>query len=243
MAALKTPNVQYIQDAVEAEFGSQVRCGAWLCRRIDGTFTWSQHAYHQENHLDPDFFGNAVDIFPVSMAVGDQVKEFVLDEFGEVVAHFLWRVKNHFNHGHLDTWPQGINLPPCKGGQLQVRHKDGRVGREFTYDFDNTPPLPSDPDPVPPIMEDVLLPLVHNPKVESQDVGRLQELINETFYPNHAPGLTVDGIYGNGTAAAVRKWLVPFTNDTDPEVVAGRKVNFREFNQLIKHWILDFLPK
>ena len=41
----------------------------------------------------------------------------------------LWKVKNHFDHVHFDTWPTGIGTPPCKGGALRVLHEDGKIGR------------------------------------------------------------------------------------------------------------------
>jgi hypothetical protein len=72
-----------------------------------------------------------------------------------------------------------------------------------------------------------------------QDIGRLQDLINETYYtPFGNAGLTKDGVYGNGTAAAVRKWLVRYTGDTRQEVRDGRYVNWEEFNSLLRDWIL-----
>jgi len=118
-----TPNTQRIADAVEARF--DVRTGFWLCRRIVGTFTWSQHAWSEGNYE-----GNAVDIFG-SVKTLDQVYYYVHSEFSEIAKTVLWRVKNHFDHVHVDTWPTGFGLPPCAGGALRVRHRDGSIGRTF----------------------------------------------------------------------------------------------------------------
>jgi hypothetical protein len=219
-----TPNVQTILDGVVAEF-PQVRHGAWACRRIAGTITWSQHSWE-----------NAVDIF-VSPILGDQVYSFIREEYAEHVKVILWRVKNHFDHVHVDPWPTGIATPPCKGGGLLVKHKDGKVGRIFTDDIPHAPPVPPPPPPDPVPSEEAMLPITKDSS--QQDIGRLQDLINETYYaPFGQPGLTLDGIYGNGTAAAVRKWLLRYTNDTRPEVLEGRLVNFNQWNSLMRDWIL-----
>ena len=133
---MKTPNTQTIVDAVLAEF-PQVRVGAWACRHIAGTLTWSQHSWTEGNYE-----GNAADFFAPTIIL-DQVAGFIRREYPELVAHLLWRVKNHFDHVHLDTWPQGYMLPPCKGGELRVKHKDGTVGRTFNV----KPPPPHIPPP------------------------------------------------------------------------------------------------
>lgn len=72
-----------------------------------------------------------------------------------------------------------------------------------------------------------------------QEIGLLQDLINDAYYPPGEPGLKTDGIYGTGTAAAVRKWLLPYTGDSDKAVKAGTKVNFREWKMLWRDYIRD----
>lgn len=238
---MKTPNTQAIQDGVVAEFGDRVRVGAWLCRRIAGTLTWSQHAYTEVRIGGPDYQGNAVDIFPDNPAIGDQVEAFLWDTYGDMLRLVLWRVKNHFDHLHPEPWPIGILTPPCRGGDLYVKYKDGEVGRSFGS-VPAPPPVPEPPPvPLPPsIMEDVLLPLT--PKSSPQDIGRLQDLINETYYyPKGEPGLTITTPpkWGNGTSSAVVKWLVPKTADTNAEVLAGRYVNYNQFNGLVKDWVRE----
>lgn len=217
-----TPNVQHIVDDIRKEFPT-VRVGYWLCRRIEGTLTWSQHAYTQENYLDPDFEGNAADIFPFNNATGDRVAAFLRTEYPEVMKVVLWRVKNHFDHVHFDTWPTGINLPPCRGGHLQVRHKDGRIGREFTYDFDNTPPPEPPPVPVPPQPKgDPMLGLnigkKGQPPVKSLEAETLQVMLKARGFPN----LEVNGEAGDATRSAFHQWKV--ANGITPELSGGEGV-------------------
>lgn len=146
----KTPNAQHIQDDLLARF-PQLRAGAWDCRRIAGSLTWSQHAY-TEVRPGADYEGNAVDVFgPVSIL--DQAVEYLKAAYPTVIAHLLWRVKDHGPqyppvHFHFDTWPQGTGTPPCKGGPLRVKHRDGKLGTHFTDDFYTIPP------PVPPPIGD-----------------------------------------------------------------------------------------
>lgn len=39
----------------------------------------------------------------------------------------LWRVKDHFDHIHIDLWPTGVATPPCKKGADRYRYSDGRI--------------------------------------------------------------------------------------------------------------------
>ena len=135
---MKTPETQQIVDAVVDEFGSRVRVGAWNCRPIAGTLIWSQHAYTENPETGVIYEGNAADIFPTNLLVGDQVHGFIQRNYPDTVAHLLWRVKNHFDHVHVDTWPQGYGTPPCRGGSLRVQHRDGSIGRTF-YVGDDLP--------------------------------------------------------------------------------------------------------
>lgn len=133
---MKTPNVEAIVEAVQDEFGPRVSVGAWACRRIAGTLTWSQHSWTENPKTGVIYAGNAADIFPDNMAVGDQVEAFIRENFHRTVAHLLWRVKDHFDHVHVDTWPQGYGTPPCKGGSLRVKYEDGSIGRTFYREED-----------------------------------------------------------------------------------------------------------
>lgn len=120
---MKTPHVQELVDGLEARFDG-FRVGAWNCRRIAGLLKWSQHAY-----TEGEYEGNAADIFPWSPTQGDEIAAWLKTQPN--IKAVLWRTKNHYDHVHFDTWPTGIGLPPCKGGNLRVQHEDGKIGRTF----------------------------------------------------------------------------------------------------------------
>lgn len=176
---MKTPHVQTIQDDVLARFPGS-RAGQWLCRRIAGLTTWSQHSYTEGEYL-----GNAADIFPISMAQGDAIAAYIRTLPNVKVV--LWRVKNHFTHIHYDTWPTGIGLPPCKGGALRVRHKDGTIGRTFK---------PTSP---PPNIDEMVL--------KEGDKGDAVKVFQKSLNKWGGGGpVVVDGIYGPTTTAAVTSY-------------------------------------
>ena len=145
---MKTPNVQHIVDDLLARFPG-LTVGAWNCRRISGTLTWSQHAYTEGTK----FQGNAADVFgPVFLL--DQAHAYLQATYPYpfVIAHLLWRVKDHGPqyppvHLHFDTWPQGTGTPPCRSGSLRVKHRDGKLGTHFTDDLASVPTPP--PVPIP----------------------------------------------------------------------------------------------
>jgi hypothetical protein len=74
------------------------------------------------------------------MGQGDQIAAYIRTLAN--VKAVLWRVKNHFDHVHFDTWPTGIGKPPCKGGALRVQYEDGTIGRTFK------PVTPPSPPPI-----------------------------------------------------------------------------------------------
>lgn len=233
---MKTPATQLIVDAVEAEFGSKVRTGAWLCRRIAGTLTWSQHSWTE---ADKGYAGNAADIFPDTMAIGDAVFTFIVSNFPAEVKTILWRVKNHFDHVHVDTWPTGIATPPCVGGGLLVKHRDGRVAGTFGAQAPApVPPPPPIPVPIPPIMEDIVPPIT--PDSPPEAIRFIQLLINDVF----GQGMKANGIWGEGMEKVVINRLLDYTSadeapKPDPEIVAGRFINAAMYKGLFRDWVRD----
>ena len=137
---MKTPNVQHIVDDVLDRFpGTSV--GAWACRRIAGTLTWSQHSW-----TDGRWEGNAADVFAwrngrPNMSLLDAVYGYLESAYPMTTAHTLWRVKNHYDHVHFDTWPQGFGKPPCQGGSLIVVNRDGSFSKHFHYSIEDDMPL------------------------------------------------------------------------------------------------------
>ena len=118
-----TPNLEVVVDYVRAEYDLAV--GITNCRKISGSSTWSQHSW-----------SNAADIYVTDKALGDRIVADLYDKFGEHVRYMLWWRKNHYNHIHVDMWPYGYSVPPCAGGRMQVKNKDGTLGTEFTSDIE-----------------------------------------------------------------------------------------------------------
>lgn len=117
---MPTPNVDAVIDWVEAEYPDLPRIQTTNCRPIAGSSTWSQHSW-----------ANAADIF-VDRQTGDELAPQLRTMFGPHIRTLLWQVKDHYDHIHVDFWPTGISTPPCAGGTLRVRYRDGTVGDTFT---------------------------------------------------------------------------------------------------------------
>lgn len=119
-----TPNINTIIDWVRSEYPDLPRIQTTNCRKIAGSSTWSQHSW-----------ANAADIF-VDPETGNELKPRLIEKFGPHIKVILWQVPNHYDHIHVDTWPTGVGTPPCAGGSLQVRHRDGSMGSVFTDDIE-----------------------------------------------------------------------------------------------------------
>lgn len=118
-----TPNARAVYNYVKDEWGRKI--GVTNCRKISGSQTWSQHSW-----------SNALDIYVSDRKLGDRIKADLLDKFGEHIRYLLWWREDHYGHIHVDFWPRGWLTPPCAGGRLRVKHKDGTVGYEFTSDIE-----------------------------------------------------------------------------------------------------------
>jgi hypothetical protein len=127
---MPTPNINTISAWVVSEYPNLPRIQTTNCRPIAGSTAWSQHAW-----------ANAADIF-VSNSVGNELKPRLIERFGTHIKTILWQVTNHFDHIHLDTWPTGTGTPPCAGGVLKVKHKDGTIGTKFTDDIQGGDDMP-----------------------------------------------------------------------------------------------------
>lgn len=90
------PRVRHAIRALNNRFPNWENWGICNVRYISGTTTWSQHAY-----------ANAIDIRFGSMAAMDKVARFFKNHTGEFdIANCLWRVAGHFDHVHIDFYPQ-----------------------------------------------------------------------------------------------------------------------------------------
>lgn len=124
-----TPNTDRFKLDIAARFNVKKIDDGSPCRRIAGSWTYSQHAW-----------GNALDIFPISKAEGDRIYAWYRDNRNVRTA--LWWRKDHYDHIHLDFWPYGIYTPPCARGRLQVKHFNGVINQSWTPDFPMYPPPP-----------------------------------------------------------------------------------------------------
>lgn len=118
-----TPNMEVVHDYVKSVYGRKI--GVTNCRRIADSSTWSQHSW-----------ANGNDIYVKDRDLGDTIVNDLYDKFGEHVRYILWWRKNHYDHIHVDMWPYGYGKPPCAGGSLRVKNKDGTIGREFSLDIE-----------------------------------------------------------------------------------------------------------
>lgn len=81
--------------------------GIFNCRRIDGSSSWSQHAFH--NALD--FRLRRADAPDSSIDV--EATTFVVNKIKALAAESLWRVSGHFFHAHETGVPKKFGTPEC----------------------------------------------------------------------------------------------------------------------------------
>lgn len=126
-----TPHIQRIWNEVYERWPAARSWGIQNCRKIADSKTWSQHSW-----------ANAWDItspYPVKTTANlnhirflDEIYRYLVVNRERLnIRYILWRCARHWDHIHLDCWPYGLGLPPCAGGTLRVRNKDGSVGTSF----------------------------------------------------------------------------------------------------------------
>jgi len=116
-------------EAVLSERFPGIRFGRVNCRKISGSTTWSQHSWN-----------NGRDIYPPTSipyltsndgeykAWLDEVAQFIIDNKEALnIRVFLWQVKSHYNHIHVDFWPRGWSTPPCADGSPRYKYPDGSI--------------------------------------------------------------------------------------------------------------------
>ena len=111
-----TPNLRVINDYIKANYDLAI--GVTNCRRISGSQTYSQHSW-----------SNAVDLYTSSHALQDEIAANLALIYGTHIRNILtWRYNSaHWNHVHVDMWPMGWLTPPCAGGELRIKYRDGTV--------------------------------------------------------------------------------------------------------------------
>jgi hypothetical protein len=105
-----TPSIARLQAEVFARFPGTTNAGVFNCRKIAGSKTWSQHAW-----------GNALDIKVPNLATGDAVFGWLqINKSRLGLGRILWRVKDHFDHLHVEGLETGGGEPPCAGGSVSI---------------------------------------------------------------------------------------------------------------------------
>ena len=199
-----TPNCQRIVFGVTEAF-PDVQFGTFKCRHLSSNpeKPWSQHAASEPAR---GYLANALDIThrdfglstdPTHQAWLDLVAAYLRAHSTEFdIRQVLWRIPDHFNHIHVDTWPKmkdhASYTPPCKGGTLVVVDQNGNTATTFGI----PPPPPSEGD-------DVVTRETRG--IEAED---FQRWLNAGGYTStDGNPLVVDGIPGNKTFEAWAKAL------------------------------------
>lgn len=108
-----TPAIKELWDATYAAFlalgpGYEfVYMGGFVCRKIDGTSIWSQHAFH--NAFDFRIRKAAADSGSIDTTATSKVVNAVKSKAAEA----LWLVASHFFHAHLTGDPKKFGTPAC----------------------------------------------------------------------------------------------------------------------------------
>jgi hypothetical protein len=188
-----TPPTEQAMNVLRAHFPG-IDFGIYNRRKISGSSRWSQHSW--PNALDlygPDKSSSAED-----QAFLDEVYQFLRahwDSLNLKVA--LWRVRNHYNHIHIDFWPSGYGTPSLirGGSDNRYRYPDGSIRAETvlinTFDLE----------------EDIM---------QNGDEGlRVVAVQNQLMALGYElPEYGADGDYGDETVEAVKA----FQTDTELDV-------------------------
>ena len=191
----------YAEKELQEQFPS-LRVGVTNVRKISGTNIWSQHSW--SNALDIYHRDYGYSSARVHQRWLDKVDRWIRTFFDELsIRTRLWRVKDHFNHIHIDPWPKGYGTPPGAGGILRFQYNSSRIVR-------------GDPGPVNGTIElpDKELIVVSNQALEKGNAGWAvadlqRDLIGlgfdlgswDPFAPEFPPG--ADGRFGDATKQGV----------------------------------------
>lgn len=118
-----TPNIQRIVNRLNLMWPGQLRFEYYNRRHIGNNplRRWSQHAGSEP---DRAWYGNAADVFDpkdsYDSRILNEVHAYLDANRTELrIRTLLWRVKNHWNHIHVDTYPKLADAawrqPPPKG--------------------------------------------------------------------------------------------------------------------------------
>lgn len=84
-----------------------VYMGGFVCRRIDGSSTWSQHAFSNAFDFRIRKAGAAAD------SIDTEATTKVVNKVKDQAAEALWLVSGHFYHAHMTGSPKRFGTPGC----------------------------------------------------------------------------------------------------------------------------------
>ena len=122
---MATPAANQLEQVISDKFPG-TRFGRYNCRPISGSSTWSQHSWNNGRDIYPPKEISYADNREEYQAFLDEVNQFITENFEALNIRIrLWRVKNHYNHIHVDFWPRGWSAPPCTGSASRYKYPDG----------------------------------------------------------------------------------------------------------------------
>lgn len=102
--------IQVATIAAEKHFGRKldvVFMGIYNCRRISGSYSWSQHAFR--NGLDIRIRRTGA----LASSIDTEATTFVVNKVRSLAAETLWQVPGHTYHAHFTGAPKRYGTPPC----------------------------------------------------------------------------------------------------------------------------------
>lgn len=103
-----------IRDYIEDRWPDVTSKGVYNRRKIAGTNTWSQHAWANAWDIGPpkgEPYYNAPTLDDVARHMRDLRSRGVLVN-GAQIGTILWRVRNHYDHIHIERAPKQRGTPP-----------------------------------------------------------------------------------------------------------------------------------
>lgn len=127
-----TEPIARVKAEVFKQFPTTHSGGDYVVKKIKGTNTWSQHSW-----------GNALDIMVPDLRTGDKVASWLTinrARFG--TGTMLWRVKDHYDHVHIEGLPKMTGNPPAAGGRQPAPSPGASPGSALGNLGSNNPFIP-----------------------------------------------------------------------------------------------------
>lgn len=219
----------WVKDVLQEAF-PDLYFGHYNCKKWPSG-NYSQHSWPNAGDLTNKKYGYS--IHPDNQAYLDRVYQYLKDNEDNLsIRLILWRVKDHFNHIHIDFWPEGVQYPPCAGGTLRYRYESGRIvngdpgpanGMNETNDPRPTPPPDDEGDYIMPTLK---LWAGYNSKGKGHlrvSVKALQVMLAHQGFADQMSAdktCAADGWFGHGTDEQVRAFQRSHT--LEPDGICGR---------------------